>query len=114
MYYPKLVLVDENNDIVSMPDNQDPDMAIQTTAKSDIDQENSKVKDDKYEPDITSKGENENDKDAPLLKAPVPSVTQSGRVSQLPQYIVDNYHYIGKTDNMEYEIKLTPVKFKFY
>eukprot|EP00957_Ditylum_brightwellii_P038899 2939488-Ditylum_brightwellii.AAC.1 len=30
MYYPKLVLVDEDDNILPVPDDQDPDMAIQT------------------------------------------------------------------------------------
>eukprot|EP00957_Ditylum_brightwellii_P117346 8949728-Ditylum_brightwellii.AAC.1 len=84
MYYPKLLLVDDNDDMVPVLDNQDPGIAVQITAKSAVDQDNTNAKKDKDEVDVTSKGEND-DEDTPLSEAPAPSVTQAGRVSLLPQ-----------------------------
>eukprot|EP00957_Ditylum_brightwellii_P027792 2101136-Ditylum_brightwellii.AAC.1 len=40
MYYPKLVLVDEDDDMLPVSDDQDPDMAIQTMTINNIDKEN--------------------------------------------------------------------------
>eukprot|EP00957_Ditylum_brightwellii_P207398 15352826-Ditylum_brightwellii.AAC.1 len=59
MYYPKLVLVDEDDDMLPVPDNQDPNMTIQTMAVSNINKENADITEEDLEPDITSKEENE-------------------------------------------------------
>eukprot|EP00957_Ditylum_brightwellii_P152407 11602337-Ditylum_brightwellii.AAC.1 len=112
MYYPKYVSRDDNesDDLMTWPDNQDLDSTNIVTAD-----QGGEIKWTDVDADVTSKGEKgviEMEDDLPTppqVQVPVPSVTQSGWVSHLPQYILDNYQYIGETGNMEFEIKLTPI-----
>eukprot|EP00957_Ditylum_brightwellii_P094996 7234254-Ditylum_brightwellii.AAC.2 len=127
-YYPKQVSHNDNesNELMSWPEDQDPNSTNIVTA--DQGGENEWIDEDA---DVTSKGEKDEDANVTskrekdgviemeddLLTPPqvlAPSVTQSGQFSHLPQYILDNYQYIGDTGNMEYEIKFTPAEEKFY
>eukprot|EP00957_Ditylum_brightwellii_P118409 9031091-Ditylum_brightwellii.AAC.1 len=103
MYYPKRISYDESDNLLPWPAEQDPDGS---TPSVTVDQDGDD--DAVATTDVTSEGENEEEasvvetEDAPPtpIATPAPSVTRSGRVSRLPQYIVDNYHYIGETGNM--------------